>query len=191
LNVPILKEQLASLYAYKESRVRLGTKFAVEDKVGALIAYCHPSSGVSHQACWCLEQAYALHEEKCYAHFEELFKLCTLPINTSGMRCVLKVGFEILKSYYGKNDHPVKKLVTQTMKEQLVRASFDALINAAGRSANLMYATRSLYLMRAEFELIPEQLPVFIERNMMHPDNKGYRSCGREILVKLNKLKSA
>lgn len=187
----ILKEQLADLYAYKESRVRLATKFVQEDAVKDLVKFCHPSSGVSHQACWCLEQVYLLFEDQCYPHLKKIFKLYTLRINTSGARCLLKIGFEISKSYYGRNDHAVKSLLTFNMKEQLVRACFDALINAGGKSANLMFATRSLYLLRNEFELIPEQLPVFIERHLMNPENKGYRSCGREILAKLNMQKSA
>lgn len=189
LKSSILKEQLANLYAYKESRVRLGTKFVKQDAVEDLIKYCHPSSGVSHQACWCLEQAYLLFKPKIHPHLKPFFKLYTLPINSSGMRSLLKIGYEIMKCYYGKREHIIKKLITHKMKEQLVRASFDAMINASGRSANLMYATRSLYLMRAEFDLIPDQLPNFIERHLLNPENKGYRSCGREILVKLNMQK--
>ncbi|PRP66136.1 adenylosuccinate lyase [Nonlabens agnitus] len=191
LKVPILKEQLADLYPYKESRVRLATKFVQEGSIEDLIAYCHPSSPVSHKACWCLEQAYYLFPETCYPHMEKIFSLYTTQVNVSGMRCLLKIGFEVLKSYYGPRDHEVKQLITQEMKEQLVRASFDALINDSGRSANLMYATRSLYLMRNEFDLIPHQLPVFIERLIMDPENKGYRSCGREILTKLSWQKQA
>lgn len=45
--------------------------------------------------------------------------------------------------------------------------------------------------MRNEFELIPDQLPAFIERQLMDPENKGYRSCGREILTKLSWQKQA
>lgn len=185
----ILKEQLANLYAYKESRVRLATKFVHQKAVKKLITYCRPSSGVSHQACWCLEQVYLNFESKCYKHFTKMFELYTLPINTSGRRSLLKIGYEISKSYYGNKDHAVKNLMTLKMKEQLVRGCFDALINASGKSANLMFATRTLYLMRHEFDLIPDQLPSFIEKHLMNPENKGFRSCGREILAKLNMQK--
>ena len=189
--LPILKEQLADLYAYKESRVRLATKFVEQGAIEELIDYCRPASGVSHKACWCLEQAYRLFPEVCYPHIEKIYQLYITPVDLSGMRCLLKIGFEMLKCYYGPRDHEIKQLIKQPMKEQLTRAAFDAMINAGGRSANLMYATRSLYLMRNEFELIPDQLPAFIERQLMDPENKGYRSCGREILTKLSWQKQA
>jgi len=182
-----LKAELEILLAYKESRVRIGTQCVKQGLLPELIALCRPESGVSHQACWCLEQSFLLYEEDSYPHLMEICKLYPLKINHSGMRSLCKICFLLCKYYYGKRSHPVKELLTLEMREQLVEGVFDELLTAFGKSANLAFSTNALYLLGTEFDWIHTEMPAIIEQHITNPQNKGYRSVGSKILHKLCK----
>jgi len=185
--VNALKAELELLLAYKESRVRIGTLCVKQNKLPELIELCRPESGVSHQACWCLEQSFLLFEADCYPHLKEICELYPLKINHSGMRSLCKLCFLLSKAYYGKRPHPVKELLSIEMREQLVEGVFDELLTAYGKSANLAFSTNALYLLGTEFGWIHEAMPAIIEQHIMNPDNKGYKSTGGKTLQKLQR----
>ncbi len=185
MNADSLKTELEVLLAHKKPRVDIGTICVRERLLPDLIALCHPSSGVSHQACWCLEQSFLLFETNCHPYLKEICGLFPLEINHSGMRSLSKIGFLLCQSYYSKKQNPIKELLTMSMREQLVQCCFNQLLTAHGKSANLAFSTHALYLLGSEFEWIHPAMPAIIEEHIVNPANKGYRSVGGKILGKL------
>ena len=180
-----LFDELQVLKAYKNERVRIGTICVEQHLVPELIVLCRPKSGVSHQACWCLEQSYLLFEVDCYPFMDDICELLPLKINHSGRRSLLKICWLICQAFYLKKSHSISEFLTIGMREQLVDGAFDELICAHGKTANLMFATRSLYLLGTEFEWIHPQLPAVIREHMGNTSNKGYLNVGKSILSQL------
>ncbi|WP_194852119.1 adenylosuccinate lyase [Nonlabens antarcticus] len=181
-----LHTDLQNLLAYKDSRVRIGTYCVKEDLLPELIQLCQPESGVSHQACWSLEQSYLLFEADCYLHLGEICALFPMKINHSAMRSLLKIGTLLCKSYYSKREHPIKEILTLEMRNQLVEGAFNELLTAYGKTANLAFATNTLFLLGTEFDWIHPAMPAIIEEHIVNPESKGYKSVGGKTLKRLN-----
>lgn len=113
--------------------------------VAALIDYCRPENGVSHQACWTLEQSFLIDETCIYKHLDAFSILFTLDINSSGNRSLSKIASIIAKKYHGKQQHPYKVLLTQTMRERMLEGCFQVLLNDDDRTANLAFASHAVY----------------------------------------------
>ncbi|AZQ44042.1 adenylosuccinate lyase [Nonlabens ponticola] len=180
-----LYNRLEPLKAYKADRVDLCNLVVEYHQIPELIEFCHPKHDVSHQACWVLEQVFLLHEEKCLPHLGSLINLFALPINHSGMRSLLKISLLICQQFYHKKSSPYDELLTIDMRATLLDGCFGELIAATGKSANLIFATKSLYLLGQDFSWVHEQLPDAIEKHLDNPDNKGYRSGAIAIIKKL------
>ncbi len=180
-----LKKELQELKAYKEPRVRLGQLCIEFNLMPELILFCKPKSGVSHQACWCLEQAFLLYEAECYAYLKGICALFPSSINHSGMRSLTKIGWMLSKSFYSAKPHPLKVLLNTTMREQMVEGCFNELLTAHGKTANLAFATKALFLLGKEFEWVHQQLPSVIEMHLLNPQNTGYKSVARKALQQL------
>ncbi|WP_231862377.1 adenylosuccinate lyase [Nonlabens marinus] len=151
-----------------------------------LILLCRPESGVSHQACWCLEQSFLLHESECYPHLKDICALFPTAINHSGMRSLTKIGYLVSKAYYSRKRHPLQSLLSIKMREQLVEGCFNELLTARGKTANLAFATKALFLLGQEFEWVHQQLPALIEEHLPNPQNAGYKSVAGKVLKNLN-----
>ncbi len=177
---------LEVLKAYRKSRELLGVQCVQENMLPALIAQCHPKEKFSHQACWCLEQAFLLREAQCYLHLESICALFPLPINRSGMRSLSKIGFILSSHYYSKKKHPLQSLLTFKMREQLLEGCFDELLLAHGKSANLSFAARAVYLLGKEFDWVHNQMPDILTGHLQNPDNKGFHTIARKIIIRLN-----
>jgi hypothetical protein len=188
-----LKQNLKTLKAYKKDRVRLGNAAIQNNILQDLIALCHPESGVSHQACWSLEQSFLLHEKDCYPYVKEIAALFTLPINSSGMRSLTKVSSILVKKYYKvskKESDPSNQLhryFNKGMREQILEGCFQEMMDHPDKTANLAWSTLTLYELGKEFDWIyPELVPII--ENILYSNPKGYRSCGTQTLLKIRSL---
>ena len=179
-----LKQELQELKAYKKDRVRIGKAAVQNHLLPDLISLCHPESGVSHQACWSLEQSFLLHEEACYPFLAEICGLFTWNINSSGKRPLCKISGILTKKYYSNKDNLVKKILYQPMREQIVEGCFQELITT-DRTANMAYSVYSLYELGKEFDWIyPELIPV-LEQKLQENYGNGFKSSARRILAKI------
>jgi hypothetical protein len=106
-----LKQGLQNLKAYKQDRVRIGEAVVQHQLLSDLIAFCCPESGLSHQACWSLEQSFLLQEEVCCPFLKEIYELCTRNINSSGKRPLYKISGILTKKYYSSIDNPIKRIL--------------------------------------------------------------------------------
>lgn len=185
-----LKQKLQILKAYKKDRVRLGNATVQNNLLQDLIELCHPESGVSHQACWSLEQSFLLHEKDCYPHVKEIAALFTLPINSSGMRSLTKISSILVKKYYktSKNEsdpsNQLHKYFHKSMREQILEGCFQEMIDHPDKTANLAWSTLTLYELGKEFNWVYVELVPIIE-NILNSNPKGYRSCGSQTLLKI------
>lgn len=193
ITVKDLKQQLQILKAYKKERVDLGKAVIHNNLLPDLIALCHPESGVSHQACWSLEQSFLLHEKDCYRYIKEIAALFTLPINSSGMRSLTKISSILVKKYYkdSKNKsaphNQLHKHLKKSMREQIVEGCFQEMMDHPDKTANLAWCTLTLYELGKEFQWIyPELIPII--ENILNSNPKGYRSCGSQTLIKIKSL---
>lgn len=175
------------LKAYKAERVRIGLA-AVENKLLAtLIDFCEASSDVSHQACWCLEQSFLLHEKECYSYLGDIAKLYEQPINSSGMRSLSKIAYVCCKKFYSPRSNEIQKFLTQRDRAAMVEGCFRTLLEHEGKTANQAFATRALFELGKEFDWIHEALLEQIERIMSQNPQSGYRAVAREISKKIKK----
>lgn len=182
-----LKKQLQVLKAYKKDRVDLGHAAVTHKLLPELIALCDPISGVSHQACWSLEQSFLLYESDCYPFLKEICALFVLPINSSGMRSLSKIGSILVKKFYSKKENEIQRLLSLTMREQLLEGCLQELLDHPDKTANLAFCTRAVFELGKEFDWIyPELIPVI--ENILNGNPKGYRACGSKTLLKIKKL---
>jgi hypothetical protein len=182
-----LFHELENLKAYKKDRVSLGTAAIEHGLLPDLIELCHPKSGVSHQACWSLEQSFLLFEHQCYPFLQELCALFTLPINSSGMRSLTKISSILTRHYYSKKLHPLKNNLDTEMRSNMLEGCFQELIDHPDKTANIAWSTLTLYELGKEFDWVyPELLPL-IEK-ILDGDPKGYRSCGSKTLEKIKNI---
>lgn len=179
-----LKTELKNLKAYKNERVRLGKAAVENDLLPELIKLCKPESGVSHQACWSLEQSFLLHEEKCYPYLKMLCALYELKINSSGMRALCKISSILSKKYYSKKPHALQELLTQSMRESMVEGCFQELIST-DKTANMAYAVYSLFEFGKEFDWIYPELKPILKQKLDEDYGNGFKSSARRIITKL------
>ncbi|AGC77559.1 hypothetical protein LX97_02246 [Nonlabens dokdonensis] len=179
-----LKEELLQLKAYKKDRVRLGKVAVHENLLSELIDLCHPESAVSHQACWCLEQSFLLHEEYCYPHMDAICELYVQPLNSSGMRSLGKISSICSKNFYSKKPHPIQEILSFSMREKMVEGCFQELI-ATNKTANMAFSVYSLFEFGKEFDWIyPELIPI-LQQKLQEDYGNGFKSSARKILAKL------
>lgn len=184
MNKEQLFKKLKKLKAYKIERVGLGKSAVKHNLLSELIELCNPESGVSHQACWALEQSFLLHEQDCYPFLKEICRLYEVKINSSGMRVLGNISHIISKKFYGKKKTPLKFLITQTMRAQMVEGCFQELITT-NKTANMAYATYSLYEYGKEFIWIYPELHPILTQKLDENYGNGFKSSARLILKKL------
>ncbi|MGJ8684171.1 MAG: adenylosuccinate lyase [Nonlabens sp.] len=185
MNLTQLKSDLKNLKAYKAERVRLGVATVEYQLLPELIELCRPESGVSHQACWSLEQSFLLHEESCYPFLEEICALHELNINSSGMRSLLKMSSILSKKYYSKKPSTVQKLLTTSMRESMVEGCFEEFIST-DKTANMAYAVYSLFEFGKEFDWIYPELQPILSQKLDEDYGNGFKSSARRIIAKLD-----
>lgn len=182
---PQLLEKLKTLKAYKKERLQLGIAAVNYNLLANLIAYCNPQSGVSHQACWVLEQSFLEHEAACLNHLDAISELYTFAINSSGNRSLSKMASIITKKYYSKKPNPYKELLTQPMRERMLDGCFQMLLDDGDRTANLAFASRAVYELGKEFDWVHAALQVNIQEHLERNPHTGFRACGGAILAKI------
>jgi hypothetical protein len=185
MNSRQLLEDLKTLKAYKDERVRLGTLAIENNLLPQLISYCKDESAVSHQACWSLEQSFLIYEDHCYPHLVEISKLYLEPLNSSGMRPLTNIASIILKRYYSKRNHVIKEFITEEIRENMLEGCFRSLIEDVGKTANMAYATRALFELGKEYDWVHPELVIAIEQAIQRDPTSGYRACGKETLKKI------
>ncbi len=188
MNSRQLLEDLKTLKAYKDERVRLGTLAIENNLLPQLIGYCKAESEVSHQACWSLEQSFLIYEEQCYPYFIEISKLYLEPINASGMRVLTNIASICLKKFYSPRKHVIENYLTQEMRENMLEGCFRSLIEDVGKTANMAYATRALFELGKEYDWVHPELIIAIEQTIERDPGSGYRACGKDTLKKISML---
>lgn len=180
-----LKQNLKKLKAYKAERVRLGTAAVEFNLLPELIELCRPESGVSHQACWSLEQSFLIHEYACYPFLKEIGELYELEINSSGMRALCKISGILTKQFYSKKENKVKKLLLKSMRESMVEGCFQELITT-DKTANMAYSVYSLFELGKEFNWIYPELTPVLQQKLQEDYGNGFKSSARKILAKID-----
>ncbi|WP_124979744.1 adenylosuccinate lyase [Nonlabens xiamenensis] len=177
-----LHKKLKVLLAYKKDRVAIGTAVVKYNLLTALIELCHPETGVSHQACWALEQVFLNHEEACHAHIADMAELYVLPINSSGMRSLSKIAAIIAKKFYGLRANVWQDILSLAMREKMLEGCFQILLDDQGKTANLAFATRAVYEFGKEFEWVYPELVPTVE-HLLQDNPRGYTACGAKTLL--------
>ncbi len=184
-----LHQQLQALKAYKKERVRLGTTAVEENLLPELIHLCQPSSGVSHQACWCLEQSFLLFEKDCYPYMSDIARLYQQPIDSSGMRSLTKIASICCKKFYSPRHYQIKQFLNEVDRVAMVEGCFRTLLEHEGKTANQAFATRALFELGKEFDWVHEALLEQIERIMSHNPQSGYRAVAKEVSQKIKNFR--
>lgn len=185
-----LHKELKFLKAYKKERVRLGIAAVKCELLSSLIRLCYANSDVSHQACWCLEQSFLLHEKECYPYLSDIAKLYEQPINSSGMRSLTKIASICCKEFYSLKINETQKFLTQRDRAAMVEGCFRTMLEHEGKTANQAFATRALFELGKEFDWVHEALLDQIERLMSQNPQSGYRAVAKEINLKIHKHNS-
>ncbi len=179
-----LKKELQLLKAYKKDRVRIGVAAVKQSLLNTLIEFCHPESGVSHQAAWCLEQSFLLHEDYCYPYMEAICDLYTLSLNSSGMRSLCKISHICSKNFYDKKPLPINNILSYSMREKMIEGCFQELITT-DKTANMAFSVYSLYEFGKEFQWVYPELVPILQQKLDEDYGNGFKSSARKILAKL------
>jgi hypothetical protein len=106
------------------------------------------------------------------------------PSNESILRPLAKICFLIAKAYYSKTDHQIRSGLTEQHKNKIVEVTFDWLINDH-KVANQVFAMDTLFLFGKEFDWIPNELKLVLEKQIQC-GSPGYQVRAKRILKKLN-----
>lgn len=106
------------------------------------------------------------------------------PSDESILRPLAKICFLIAKAYFSKTDNLIKSKITESHKNKIITLSFDWLITDHN-VANHVYAMDTLFLFGKEYNWIPTELMLVLEKQI--PDaSPGYQVRAKRILKKLN-----
>lgn len=180
------EHKLEHLIAYKKEREALGRIIIQHDFMTTAIELANSASRVSHQSCWCIEQAFLIDQDYCLPHINQLAILFTQPINSSGMRSLTKIASIVAKQFYSKKAYPIQGSFQPASREMMVEGCFRVLIEHQDKTANLAFATRALYEFGKEFHWINESLKALVEQILDNNPETGYRAVGRQTLAKLS-----
>lgn len=180
-----LYNKLTTLKAYKNERLQLGNAAIHYELIPDLITYCYPDSGVSHQACWALEQSFLEQEIACYPYLEQLCALFIMPINSSGMRGLTKIGSILARKYHGKKPQAIKELLTLEMRNHLLEGCFQELLVNSHCTANIAYSSRCIYDLGKDIDWAHDALAQQIEILLQQRPDSGFRVVGTDLLKKM------
>lgn len=186
MTISELKSQLQSLIAYKTERVRIGKAAIDHQLLSDLIKLCRPESGVSHQACWCLEQSYLTQPDCLNNDLDEFSSLFELEINSSGMRPLCKIASLLTHRFYSKNDQALKTLLKSDYRERMLNGCFNQLITS-DKAANLAFSINALYELGKEYDWVYEQLIPILQQKLDEGYTAGFQSIARKTLKKLGR----
>lgn len=184
-----LYKELQSLKAYKEERVRLGVSAVNHKLLPQLIDWCKPESGVSTQACWCLEQSFLLHETACLYFLEDIASLYREPVAASGMRSLTKIASICTQKFYGKKQHPLQLIFLPNLREKVLEGCFRSLMEHRDRTANMVFAMRALFELGKEFKWVHKELKVIIIKELEDNPSRGLKNSAEKLLIKIEEYR--
>jgi len=106
------------------------------------------------------------------------------PSDESILRPLAKICFLITQAYYSKINHQVRLKMTEKHKNTIIEVAFDWLINEHN-VANHVYAMDTLFLFGNEYDWIPTELRLILEKHLPLA-SPGYQVRAKRILKKLN-----
>ena len=99
------------------------------------------------------------------------------------IRPVAKICEYLIKAYYSKEEHTIKKHLTEQHKEKIIEACFDWMITDQ-MVAPKAYAMHSLFLLGNQYDWIHPELAIILERDFQI-QSAGYKARARHILKKI------
>lgn len=141
---------------------------------------------LSIKAAWILEWICTHHYvEWILPHLDEFTsKIATVKYD-SALRPCAKICEQLATLFYSKEDHSIKKILTQQHIDRIVAVGFEWLITPQ-KIAVRAYTMKTLYLFGLEKKWIHPELATLISTKIIH-ESKGCRARGRHILELINK----
>ena len=106
------------------------------------------------------------------------------PSDESILRPLAKICFLLVTACYSKTDIAVKSQLTEAHKKKIIEVAFDWLINRHN-VANQVYAMDTLFLLAKEYDWIPTELKLVLEKHLLS-GSPGYQVRAKRILKNLN-----
>lgn len=148
----------------------LSILFTVDDKI-------------SCRAAWIFEFACSDNIELVIPHLDIFTKHISKVHLDSAVRPVAKISELIIKSYYGKADHPIKYHLSESHKEYIVSACFDWMISDQ-KVAVKAYSMHTLYLLGKSYDWIHPELLSILERDFNN-HSAAFKARARHLIKKL------
>ena len=163
------------------------TKFVIENEetIPFLIEFTFgDQKKVAIRSSWILELVCLQNINYLVPEIDYFISNLDRPSDESIIRPLAKICFLIVTACYSKTDNAVKSQITEQHKNKIIEVAFDWLINEHN-VANQVYAMDTLFLFGKEYDWIPTELKLVIEKQILS-SSPGYQVRAKRILKNLN-----
>ncbi|WP_340063909.1 adenylosuccinate lyase [Ascidiimonas aurantiaca] len=182
-------EELETLKAYRETRLRLAEKVIRQpDLFPELLLICYQfHNEVSSRACWILEFVMLKNPTLLIPYLDEFTENLKGFSRESSIRPVAKTCQLLTKHYFAKKDTPLKNAINDLHLERITEACFDWLISDV-KVAPKAYSIYTLHLLGKKFAWIHPEL-VSVLKLQIPKQSPGFKAAAIKTLEKLHKEK--
>ena len=163
------------------------TKFVIENEetIAFLVEFTFGSQkDVAIKSSWVLELVCLQNINFLAPNLDFFIENIDKPSDESILRPLAKICFLITEAYYFNADKLIKLKIKENQKNKIIEVAFDWLINKHN-VANQAYAMDTLFLFGKEYNWIPTELKLVLEKHIMNA-SPGYQVRAKRILKKLN-----
>ena len=182
-------EELQTLKAYRETRLRLAEKVIRHpDLFPELLSICYQfDNEVSSRACWILEFAVIKNPSLLIPYLNEFTEKLKGFSRESSIRPVAKICQLLTRHYFAKKDTALKNAINELHLERITEACFDWLISDI-KVAPKAYSIYTLHLLGKKFTWIYPELISVLELQIPK-QSAGFKAAAVKTLEKLRKEK--
>ena len=138
---------------------------------------------LSCRAAWILEFVCKENLELLFPYLDNFTEQIHKVHLDSAVRPIAKICEFLIKSYYSKEENPIKTALQQKHQEKIIETCFDYMINDE-KIAPKAYAMNTLYLLGKDFEWIHPELRQILERDYPN-QSAGFKARAKHILSKI------
>jgi hypothetical protein len=177
-----LYEELSRVTALREHRLKQANMVLDDmDLFPMLIDILFKvDDAVSCRAAWVFEFVCSASIEVIVPHLDTFTDNIHRVHLDSAVRPIAKVCELMVKSYYAREDHPIKDHLTAVHKEKIIEACFDWLINDE-KVAPKAYSMQTLFLLGKDYGWIHPELEQILSGDF-HKESAGFKARARHIL---------
>lgn len=142
---------------------------------------------ISPRAAWVFEFMCSKDISYIIPHLDYFTKNMNRVKIDSAVRPVAKICELIATAYTSKENHPIKKALTETHKERIIENCFDYMINNEKVAAKA-YSMTTLFMLGKSYDWIHPELVMILERDFAI-QSAAFKARAKHIFHKLKKIK--